>query len=80
MSSRKILTISLSLENIQFLDSMATEHGAGKSSIVEKALDYYRRYTLKKGLIEGFSVQDKEDKNSAMSDFADYLTILDEKK
>lgn len=37
----------------------------------------YRKYQLKSQIQQGFKSQTKEDLAEAMSDFADYLTIVD---
>jgi len=51
MTLRKTLTISLSQKNFQFLENESKIDECPKSSLVERALDYYRRFTLKKKLI-----------------------------
>ncbi len=63
--------------NQQFMSTLI-QKGQKKTQIVNKALDLYRKYYLAKDLQESFSAQTDEDVAEAMSDFEDYLRIVDE--
>lgn len=73
------MTTSLVLTepNARFVSVEARNKAMTKTSIINHALDLYRKYQLKKDMIEGFSRQTKEDLAEAMSDFDDYLRIVD---
>lgn len=74
---RKILSLSLSPEILQFVENLSAEEKTSKSSVVTHALDLYRKFRLKKELREAAKAQTKEDVEEAMSDFEDYLKIVD---
>ena len=73
------MTTSLVLTafNQQFVMSQVQRTGMTKTKIINHALDLYRKNLLQKDLVEGFSEQTDEDVAEAMSDFEDYLKILD---
>ncbi|MBU0706289.1 hypothetical protein KJ657_03365 [Patescibacteria group bacterium] len=73
------MTTSLVLTepNAQFVTSEARRKEITKTRIINQALDMYRKYKLRKDLIEGFSSQTDKDVAEAMSDFDDYLRIID---
>jgi len=52
------------------MSSGVTKNIANRSNI-------YRKYQLKSQIQRGFQNQSKDDLREAMSDFADYLTIVD---
>ncbi len=47
------------------------------SSIIDSALDLYRKYKLKKELMEEAAMETEDDIKEAMSDFGDYQNIID---
>lgn len=73
------MTTSLVLTepNAQFVMSEVRRRSMTKTHIINQALDMYRKYKLRKDLIEGFSSQTKEDVAEAMENFDDYLRIVD---
>ncbi len=73
------MTTSLVLTafNQQFVMSRVQQTGMTKTKIINHALDLYRKHLLQKDLVEGFSEQTDEDVAEAMSDFEDYLKIVD---
>lgn len=73
------MTVSLNLTqpNAQFVETEVRNRQLTKTRIINQALDMYRKYQLRKDLIEGFSAQTDEDVAEAMSDFEDYLRIVD---
>jgi len=73
------MTTSLVLTepNARFVKSEAKNKEITKTRIINHALDMYRKYQLKKELIEGFSAQTDEDVAEAMENFDDYLRIVD---
>ena len=79
LSYYHIMTTSLVLteSNAQFVMSEARRNAMTKTRIINQALDMYRKYKLRKDLIEGFSSQTKEDVAEAMENFDDYLRIVD---
>lgn len=72
-----VTSLILTEPNAQFVSSEARRNSLTKTHIINQALDLYRKYQLKKDLVEGFSSQTKEDVAEAMSDFEDYLRIVD---
>ena len=64
-------------KNREFLAKMTEGRKLPKTQVINHALDLMRRYTLKKELMEGFSLQREEDVLESMSDFNDYLAIVD---
>jgi len=73
MTTSLILTDS----NARFVDLEAKNKAMTKTRIINHAIDLYRKYKLKKDMIEGFKSQTAEDVAEAMSDFEDYLRIVD---
>ena len=70
-------SLILSEPNARFVSSEAEKRAMTKTRIINHALDLYRKYELQRELIEGFSSQTEEDLVEAMSDFDDYLRIVD---
>jgi len=64
--------------NQTFLIHQIQKGGVNKTKVINKALDLYRKYTLAADLKASFSAQTDEDVAEAMSDFEDYLKIVDE--
>jgi hypothetical protein len=67
----------LNKQNHQFLSSYTKSHSLSKSKAINHALDMLRKYVLQKEMREGFSKQSDEDVAGAMSDFADYIKIIE---
>ena len=67
----------LNIKNHEFISRMVSHENITKTEVINHALDLYRKYMLKKELVEGFSRQTDEDVREAMSDFNDYLSIVD---
>jgi len=73
MTTSLVLTES----NARFVKTEAKNREMTKTRIINRALDMYRKYQLRKELIEGFSSQTDEDVAEAMENFDDYLRIVD---
>ena len=73
MTTSLVLTES----NAQFVMSEARRKSMTKTRIINQALDLYRKYQLKKDLVEYFKSQTAEDVAEAMENFDDYLRIVD---
>lgn len=69
----------LNKQNHNFLMGYVKKNSITKTQVINYALDLFRKYNLKKELIEGFSQKTQEDVDEAMSDFEDYLSIVDGK-
>ena len=70
-------SIILNANNQAFVTQQSKQNAITKTKIINQALDLYRKYTLKKDLVKGFSQQTNEDVTEAMSDFEDYLKIIE---
>jgi len=70
-------SLVLSEPNARFVSLEAKNKAMTKTRIINHALDLYRKYQLRGELIEAFRSQTDEDVSEAMSDFADYLRIVD---
>ena len=73
------MTVSLILTtpNAQFVDTEVRNKHLTKTRVVNQALDLYRKYMLRKDLVEYFESQTDEDVAEAMENFDDYLRIVD---
>ena len=71
--------ISITLEdyNLFFLDQLASHNTRPKSEIINSIINQYRKFNLKKNISAGFKAQIKEDMIDTMSDFDDYLKLVD---
>ncbi len=76
MSSTSII---LNNQNQQFLSYFIDINSTTKTNVINNALDLFRKYNLQKELIVGFSKKTNKDVSDAMSDFEDYLSIVDTK-
>ncbi len=72
-------SVTIEQDTLQFIDKIAKKQSRTKSDIIDSVLNQYRKFLLKKELIEGAMSQTKEDVNEVMSDFGDYLTMLDKR-
>jgi len=79
MLTKNPVSVTITTQNLSFVQEEAKNKRKTKSEIIDAALDLYRKFKLKQDLVEGFSKQTNEDANEAMSDFADYFKIIDEK-
>lgn len=70
----------LDRQNYQFLSTYTKKQSLSKSRAINYAIDMYRKYILQKEMREGFSKQDTEDLHDAMSDFSDYIKIIESEK
>lgn len=73
------MTTSLVLTepNARFVQSEVRRGEITKTRIINQALDMYRKYRLKKEMVEYFENQTAEDVAEAMENFDDYLRIVD---
>lgn len=71
------LSIRLSELNQRFMEQYLADHKVAKSSIINTALDLFRKYKLQKDLMGIAMANEKEDKELAEADFNDYLKIID---
>lgn len=73
------MTTSLVLTepNAQFVMAEAKRRSLTKTRIINQALDLYRKYRLKKDLVDYFKSQTAGDLAEAMENFDDYLRIVD---
>lgn len=63
--------------NQQFITSQSERGKVSKTSIINNALDLYRKFIIARDLKAGFSEQTDEDVEEAMVNFEDYLKIVD---
>lgn len=73
------MTTSLVLTepNARFVKAEAKNRAMTKTRIINQALDLYRKYQLKKEMVEYFENQTDADVAEAMENFDDYLRIVD---
>ena len=71
--SKQVTSFAITSENNIFLKKYATN----KSAFINKALETYKKYILLKELKKGFTSQTEEDVIDSMSDFENYLSIVD---
>lgn len=74
------VSLILSTPNAQFVEMEVRNRHLTKTRIINQALDMYRKYMLQKDMVEYFENQTDEDVAEAMSDFDDYLRIVDAKE
>ena len=77
MNTKTAVSITLDQINLQFVAKIAKEEKKSKSDIVDYALKAYRKFRLKNDIIAGFKKQTKKDVSDAMSDFGDYLNLVE---
>lgn len=77
METKNAISMTLKQNNLKFIEKVAKQEKKSKSEIVDSIVNAYRKYKLKKDIIAGFKSQTKEDVMDAMSDFDDYLDIID---
>lgn len=77
METKNAISMTLKQHNLKFIEKVAKQEKKSKSEIVDSIVNAYRKYKLKKDIIAGFKSQTKEDVMDAMSDFDDYLDIID---
>lgn len=77
METKNAISMTLKQNNLKFIEQIAKQEKKSKSEIVDNILNAYRKYKLKKAIITGFKSQTKEDVLDVMSDFEDYLSIVD---
>jgi len=68
-SKKKSISITLSADILDFLER---ESGKSKSAFIDNILTEYRKYSLQKELQEDAST----DHDDVMSDFSDYLYLV----
>jgi len=77
MNTKQATSMTLNKANLEFINDIAKKEKKTKSEIVDRVLDAYRKYKLKNNISAGFKEQTKEDINETMSDFGDYLKMVD---
>ncbi len=77
MNLKQGISLTINKTNLQFINDYAKKQKMTRSEIVDQVIEMYRKYKLKNSIIAGFKSQSKEDINDTMSDFSDYLKIVD---
>ena len=77
MRVKNAVSVTLNQNNLQFVEKIAKQEKKSKSEIVDRVLSMYRKFKLKKDVIAGFKSQTKADVQDAMSDFNNYLSIIE---
>lgn len=77
MSTKTALSVTIQNHNLGFLEKLVKEKSTTKSGMIDAMLDWWRKYYLKKDLIECFKNQTEEDVEEAMADLDEYLSNLD---
>ena len=77
MDNKKAISLTINKANWQFIEGISQKEKRTKSEIIDYVLDLYRKYQLKSQIQRGFKSQTKEDTTEAMSDFSDYLAIIE---
>lgn len=78
METKNAISMTIKQNNLKFIEKISKQSKKSKSEIVDNILNTYRKYKLKKEIEEGFKNQTKEDLMDAMSDFQDYLNIIEQ--
>ena len=78
MSKSHSTSLLLEDRNYDFLNTITKQRSVTKTHVINKALELYRKYSLRSSLREGFSSQDDEDVLLASLDFDDYQKIIEE--
>lgn len=77
METKNAISMTINQNNLRFIEKIAVQKKQSKSEIVDNILNVYRKHKLKNDIMEGFKSQTKEDFSNAMSDFEDYLDIIE---
>jgi len=77
MNLKQGISLTINKTNLQFINDYAKKQKMTRSEIVDQIVEMYRKYKLKSNIMAGFKSQNKEDLNEAVSDFSDYLKIVD---
>ena len=77
MSAKTAVSVTLDQLNLQFVEKIAKKEKKSKSEIIDYALEVYRKFSLRNDIIAGFKNQTEEDVSDAMSDFKDYLKLVE---
>ena len=77
MSMKTAVSVTLNQTNLQFVEKIAKEEKKSKSEIIDYALKAYRKFRLRNDIIAGFKNQTEEDVSDTMSDFRDYLNLVE---
>ncbi len=73
---KKPISITLSEDNLYFIDVESKATNKSRSEIVEEVLSTYKKYKLEKTIQEGFICQEKENREMAETGMEDYYNIL----
>ncbi|MFC1613461.1 hypothetical protein ACFL23_03970 [Patescibacteria group bacterium] len=77
MENKNAISMTIRQTNLKFVEKIAKQKKISRSEMVDNLLNIYRKYKLKKDIVAGFKSQTKEDAIDSMSDFGDYLDIID---
>ena len=77
MHTKTAISLTLNQNNLQFVEKIAKKEKKSKSEIIDYALKIYRKFKLRNDIIVGFKNQTQEDVLDAMSDFGDYLKVIE---
>ena len=77
MPTKTAMSITIAKHNLGFLEKIVKNNFTSKSEFIDSLINKYRKYYIKKEMIEGFQSQTKEDLEETMSDFGDYLGIIE---
>ena len=77
LTKKTLFSARISQFNIYFLKKLSNQTKTPISQHLERALDFYRKFVTWQDLQEAGSEQTKEDVSEAMSDFGDYLNIIE---
>jgi type I site-specific restriction-modification system R (restriction) subunit len=75
--AKTAVSITISRENIKFIEKTSQEDKKAKSEIIDEILNAYRKFRLKKSIAAGFKEQTKEDVKEAMLGFNGYLNLIE---
>ncbi|MFH1412629.1 MAG: hypothetical protein ABIG10_01195, partial [bacterium] len=73
----KALSITIDKNNFKFLDNISKNEKKPRSEVIDDILSKYRKFILRKEIEAGFKAQTKEDLENSMSDFSDYLALIE---
>ncbi|MEA2064756.1 MAG: hypothetical protein U9O66_00470 [Patescibacteria group bacterium] len=77
MNTKTAISLTLNRDNLQFIKKISKREEKSKSEIVDYALEIYRKFRLRNDIIAGFKNQTEEDVLDVMSDFKDYLNLIE---
>ncbi|GEM_PF-6054442 len=69
-------SIRLTDPNQKFLDQYSSRNKTPKSTLINKALDLFRKYWLQKELVGMAKANEEEDRALAEVDMRDYLKLI----